>query len=140
MSLDSLRCPVPGCDDFRASRRDSSLGETCARHRYHAPPVQHDPRICPGCGSEFVPRRSDQVHCSKRCRNRLSARRTYTPRPRSLRRRPLTCEMCGAAYFGVWGRYCSRTCTNRAWKQRRRDAYLAGKRHYRKRAAAKGAA
>jgi hypothetical protein len=39
--------------------------------------------------------------------------------------------VCGITYLGVWGRFCSPACTNRAWKERNRDAYLVGKRrHY----------
>jgi predicted nucleic acid-binding Zn ribbon protein len=132
MIPDSLRCSLAGCDEPRTTRRDHALGQFCDMHRYYQP-VQHAPRTCPGCGSEFVPRRSDQTHCSKRCRNRLSARRTYTPRPRSPQRRPLVCEACGVTYLAVWGRYCSARCTNKAWKERRRDDYLAGKRRHRER-------
>ena len=131
MIADNLRCSVAGCDDLPVTQRGNSLGEKCARHRDHPAPVQHAPRVCPGCASEFTPRRSDQVHCSKRCRNRLSARRTYQPRSHlPPRRRPLSCEVCGVTYLGVWGRFCSGRCTNKAWKERRRDDYLAGKRRY----------
>ena len=135
----SLRCAVAGCDDPRTSRRDQALGQYCEAHRYYQP-VQHVQRTCPACGIEFVPRRSDQRHCSKRCRNRLSARRTYTPRPRGpKRRRPLSCEVCGVTFLGVWGRYCSARCTNKAWKLRRRLEYLAGKARYRERHASEAA-
>lgn len=123
------RCAVAGCDRPPFGVRGGGLGAFCHAHRYWQP-VQHDPRACPACGSTFTPRRSDQVHCSKRCRNRLSARRTYTPRPRSPRRRSLSCEVCGVTYLGVWGRYCSSACTNKAWKLRHRADFLAGKRRY----------
>ena len=113
-------CAVAGCDEPQAGVRGGTLGEYCYAHRYWQP-VQHDPRTCPGCGSEFTPRRSDQRHCSKRCRTRLSARRSYVPKPKlPARRLKLTCVMCGIDYLGVWGRYCSRACTNKAWKERRR--------------------
>ena len=134
------RCAVAGCDKPRATRRDHGLGPFCDTHRYWQP-VQHDPRTCPGCGSSFTPRRSDQMHCSKRCRTRLSWRRNYMPKGGTTsskpklppRRRTLTCVMCGTDYLAVWGRYCSLACTNRAWKERNRDKYLEGKRHYQRR-------
>jgi hypothetical protein len=43
--------------------------------------------------------------------------------------------VCGETYFAVWGRFCSDKCTNKAWKARRREDYLAGKRRYRERIA-----
>jgi len=33
--------------------------------------------------------------------------------------------VCGVTYLGVWGRFCSGRCTNKGWKERRRDDYLA---------------
>lgn len=89
-----------------------------------------DSLTCPGCGASFTPRRPWQVQCSKRCRNRVSARRTYTPRPRGpKRRRPLVCAVCGVNYLGVSGRYCGQRCINKAWTLRHRDELLA-RRHW----------
>ena len=133
-------CTVAGCDQPQFGVRGGGLGVFCHAHRY-SQPVQHEPRTCPGCDSPFTPRRADQQHCSKRCRNRLSARRTYQSRPGGPKhRRRLTCEACGDTYLGVWGLYCSDACTNKAWKQRRRATYLEGKRRHRERVAARGAA
>jgi predicted nucleic acid-binding Zn ribbon protein len=127
----SSRCSFAGCDDPAVSLRDHTIGPTCVRHRYHDPPVDHLPRTCPACGALYKPRRSDAIYCSKRCRNRLSARRTYVPRPRGPRqRKALTCEGCGTTYLGVWGRFCSRACTARAWKERNRDRFRAARRRY----------
>lgn len=42
-----------------------------------------DYRACPGCGAGFLPRREDQQHCSKKCRQR-TFRRAETAASRSV--------------------------------------------------------
>jgi hypothetical protein len=134
----SLRCSPADCDEPRTTRRDHALGQFCDAHRYYRP-VQHDRAPALPADRASHPAARTSGYCSKRCRNRLSARRTYTPRPRSPRRRLLVCEGCGVTYLAVWGRFCSPACTNRAWNQRRREAYLEGKKRNRRAAKARGA-
>ena len=44
---------------------------------------------CVECGDRFMPRRSDALFCSPRCRQRGHRRRRYEPGPAEARRVPL---------------------------------------------------
>lgn len=68
-------------------------------------------RICPGCGKRFLPKRTNQIYCSAKCRqhywnthlDRVNKKAFYTK----------TCKHCGKE-FTVYGddsrKYCSYEC------------------------------
>lgn len=152
-------CRVCGLG-FSAKRKDAkSCSDACrriwndtqARERYktrHAPKQ----RTC-ACGTVFVPQ-TNQVHCSKGCREQASKQRSrdkyretvannqmWVPsRASTLVRtsplqRELTCDYCGVVFFKLYGRdkgsarLCSKSCRSqysiRIASQRARDRFAA---------------
>ena len=57
----------------RALRAEIAAGRVAAA-RAAVREVTEACGLCPECRAAFAPRRSDQVYCSERCRNRKSVR------------------------------------------------------------------
>jgi hypothetical protein len=72
------------------------------------------PRICPSCGKEFQPNRTNQVACKPiPCGKRLETRKLRGIMAPELKR---LCRYCGAEFESPDGRqhYCSDDCTKTA--------------------------
>ena len=69
---------------------------------------QYPPRICPQCGTEFLPGRDNQKYCSEECKyefNRIHRMRN------PMRARQPFCKRCGAPVIDPKQRvYCSKAC------------------------------
>jgi predicted nucleic acid-binding Zn ribbon protein len=92
-------------------------------------------RSCVYCGVAFAGT-ARALYCSQRCKNRVyderhrEQRRAYArqwyrrqPRPPGTAPPPRTCAQCGQAFTPgkTWGRYCSDTCRQRAFRQRQAE-------------------
>ncbi len=86
-------------------------------------------RICRNCGKEFIPRRKDQLSCSKRCSVNFQARRAKAFRKFRIE----CCPVCNYVFFvdKQHLRYCSKKCsdiakkrTQEKWKKEHKEEYL----------------
>lgn len=76
------------------------------------------------CGTEFEPKRKDQVNCSRRCNNNASSRRfnERNRKPRQVYRRYCASTRCGRRFETRNPRkdYCHKRCAYYiAWRFRR---------------------
>jgi predicted nucleic acid-binding Zn ribbon protein len=92
-------------------------------------------RHCDTCGKAFLPRRRTQRFCSRPCQIKASNSRQQVQRAAEWRARRQAavlaaeagtagtiCPVCGTMFAPIrsTGRYCSRNCSKRAWRQRQR--------------------
>lgn len=73
-------------------------------------------RACIGCGTQFIPKRRDQVYCPDNwCAQRAYRARKRAGEPLRQVKQQLQCQECGAEFtaFKSNARWCSSQCKNR---------------------------
>lgn len=74
---------------------------------------------CRNCGNEFFAQRRSRIYCDScsESSNHFNRKRLVE----ETRNTPRNCELCEGEYypFKVNQRYCSKTCSRKAWKYER---------------------
>ena len=78
------------------------------------------PRICKGCGETFFVKdqKSERFYCTQECK-RIALDKPYSTKH--------VCPECGEEFIGhKSARYCSKSCSRRAYKRNRKHIYRSG--------------